>query len=697
MFNKEYYLHNYPNVRQMRMTPLMHFIKAGWKEGKNPSEVFDTNLYFELNPDVENENLNPLVHYIKYGKREGRRIPSDKLGSVQYDYVDLSLKDSFLQSVQMNSINPPNSVDIIIFPIIDWHFRFQRPQQLARQFAKQGHRVFYMRTSFFEGQAPQISKIEKNIYSVKLARGERVIKFNTTLDDESVEVIAKSIRILKNAFLINSAIMIVDLPFWRKLVIRLKYLYNWKLIYDCMDLYADFSGSSALTEEDEEYLLKECDIVIATSHLLYEHVNNDNNYAVFIPNGTDFDFFHQAAHLIHKDEIEDLPLPIIGYYGAISDWFDTSLVGYLASKHPEWSFLLIGNTHGADLRPLKGKSNVHLLGEKPYSDIPAYLSYFNVGIIPFKKCSLTHATNPVKMFEYLSAGKPVVSTRLHEISNYGEYVRLAETKEDWEIAIKNSLSENNSTELLKKRYEFARANTWEKRAEKIESVAFNLFPKVSIIIVTHNNLEYTSLCLESIVKNTEYPNYEIIIVDKGSNNETVIYLDEFRMRNKKVSLLLNNSSLEFKTAITQGFHESRGKYIVLLHYDTIVTSGWIYRLLFHFKKNPSAGMIGPVTNACDNEAKINITYTNLDEINTFSAHRAIEFEGKAFTIKVLGLYCCMTLREYFEDIMDLEEQSKLDRFDEEYLARKIGQKGLDLLCAEDVFIHHFHGANSKNK
>jgi glycosyltransferase involved in cell wall biosynthesis len=129
---------------------------------------------------------------------------------------------------------------------------------------------------------------------------------------------------------------------------------------------------------------------------------------------------------------------------------------------------MIGSTLFADLKPVKNLSNVHLLGEKPYTEIPGYLSHFDVAIIPFKQTPLTHATNPVKMYEYLSAGKPIVATRLDEISHYDEYVRLAETRNEWEEAISESLAEERTEALLEKRFEFAKKNTWEKRAQVLE-------------------------------------------------------------------------------------------------------------------------------------------------------------------------------------------------------------------------------------
>jgi GT2 family glycosyltransferase/glycosyltransferase involved in cell wall biosynthesis len=695
LFDINYYLKSNPDVRLMDMDPILHYIKFGWKEERNPSRYFKTKSYLKLNPDVKKEGINPLVHYQRHGKKEGRLINYYKIEKNAFSYIDLSSKDARQQAIIHNSNFPPTQPDIIIFPIIDWEFRFQRPQQLACQLANSGHRVFYFMTDFRKKNGPLVKAIKKNIYSVQLSSNDKPLKINTTLSETNLTSLTQSIRILKDHFLINSAIMMVDLPYWGKLAARLRAIYGWKLFYDCMDLHKGFSNSSASTHQDEQFLLQQSDCVFASSNILYQHALKENDKCVLIPNGTDYQFFHQASNPIKVNDIKNTPSPIIGYYGAIADWFDTKLIGELATDNPEWSFLLIGSTELANLNPLNGLENVHLLGEKPYATIPGYLSNFDVCIIPFKRSPLTQATNPVKLFEYLSAGKPIVSTRLEEISRYENFVRLAETKEEWQTAIQDSLVENKTKELLNQRYEFAQANTWDKHAEKIEREMLSLFPKVSIIVISYNNLKYTKLCLESIINNTSYPKYEIIIVDNASDRETVAYLEQFQSNNNHISVIFNKENLGFSKANNQGFEKSSGEYIVFLNNDTIVTPGWVHRLLLHLKKNPSVGMVGPVTNAIGNEAKIDVPYHELEKINQFAAKRSMQYSGKSFAINVLALFCCMISKDLLIQVDGLDERYEVGMFEDDDLAKKVHSKGKYLRCAQDVFIHHFHGVSFK--
>jgi GT2 family glycosyltransferase len=347
----------------------------------------------------------------------------------------------------------------------------------------------------------------------------------------------------------------------------------------------------------------------------------------------------------------------------------------------------------ADIKPLQGRSNIHLLGEQPYENLHEYLSVFDVCIIPFIKNSLTDATNPVKLYEFLSAGKPIVATRLNEISIYQDYIHLAGTFGEWELAIKESLSEEKTDELLTHRYEFARSNTWKLRAEVFESKLIELFPKISIIVVTYNKLDYTKMCLESIITNTEYPNYEIVIVDNASVDGSVEYIRNFKNSHNNVKFIRNDNNLGFAVANNLGASVSNGDYLLFLNNDTIVTPGWLHRLLFHLNANPTVGMVGPVTNAIGNEAKVEIDYSKHADINYFAAKRAEKYAGISFEIKVLALYCSLISQSLFHQLRGLDECYQIGMFEDDDLALKIQQAGLTLLCAEDVFIHHFHGVS----
>ena len=238
-------------------------------------------------------------------------------------------------------------------------------------------------------------------------------------------------------------------------------------------------------------------------------------------------------------------------------------------------------------------------------------------------------------------------------------------------------------------------DTWKISAETLEDGLRSLYPKLSIIVVTFNKLEYTKLCLESVIRNTEFPNYEIIIVDNASVDGSVPYIQEFEHSTKGVTFVRNEKNLGFAAANNMGANSATGEYLVFLNNDTIVTPGWLQELLFCLNKYPAVGMIGPVTNAIGNEAKIEVDYKELSGINYFAARRAGKYRGMAFEIRVLALYCTVISRNLYSRLGGLDERYQVGMFEDDDLALKIRKAGLTLMCAEGVFIHHFHGISFK--
>jgi glycosyltransferase involved in cell wall biosynthesis len=368
----------------------------------------------------------------------------------------------------------PDKFDVVVFPIIDWHFRYQRPQQLATCLAEQGHRVFYLHTTFHPGTEIRVMQEKENIFLVDLPGPEDVNINNQVMDDRLSEWCSEILQFLQTGMKLTSPVCLVDLPYWTPLVLSLRESFAWKIVLDYLDRFGDFSTVSKDMSAQETILLRESDLVLAPSRTLFEEIKGVSRNCLLIPNSGDFEHFYTKGKSF-KPLLRHLKRPILGYYGAISDWFDSELVGWLAASHPEWNFVLIGSTYGADLRPFDGLDNIHLLGEKKYQDLPAYLNQFDICIIPFKKTPLTEVTNPVKLYEFLSAGKPVVATCLKELMHYKDYVDLASTEEEWLWAVNRALSEAKTEMLFEKRTAFARQNTWVMRGSQLHAAITALF------------------------------------------------------------------------------------------------------------------------------------------------------------------------------------------------------------------------------
>lgn len=404
--------------------------------------------------------------------------------------------------------------DIIVFPVIDWHYRFQRPQQISTQLALHGHRVFYLRTYFLEGTKPVFQPIRNDlpIFDVQLGLPVHKNVVADQLDEDSKRILLDQFDFLRENHNISKAICFVDLPFWGPLVLELKKKHGWKVIYNSMDHLGGFSNVTPYMLEPEDELIKKSDLIVATSHLLLNEKSRLNENCLLVPNGADFDHFNYSPGNL-PDDLIGIRKPIIGYYGAMSDWLDTELIYNLASARPQWNFILIGRVESADVSQLKKLSNVFLLEEKPYELLPGYLQHFDTCIIPFKKIRLTEATNPVKLFEYLSAGKSIVATDLDELRYYREYVRLAVSVSEWLEAIELALDDYLPVQVEKRR-SFAHQNTWDERIflieDAIQSISQDqvyslapwplILPEANIVsgrlLAQHEGLDYWCLVYE---------------------------------------------------------------------------------------------------------------------------------------------------------------------------------------------------------
>src|SRR5262245_41139079 len=190
-----------------------------------------------------------------------------------------------------------------------------------------------------------------------------------------------------------------------------------------MDDHTGFGTHGAGTAEDERRLVAGADLVLATSRPLFERIRRTRADVVRLPNAGDAERF-ESLPARHMSPLAKLTRPVIGYYGAIAAWFDAAAVAEASRRHPEWSFALVGDASGASVESLDGRPNVHRFGEVPYDKLPGYVAGFDVCTIPFQRTPLTEATNPVKLYEYLATGRPIVARRLPELEPFEDVVTL---------------------------------------------------------------------------------------------------------------------------------------------------------------------------------------------------------------------------------------------------------------------------------
>lgn len=586
----------------------------------------------------------------------------------------------------------PRRYDIIIFAIIDYDFRYQRPQQLAAQFAARGHRVFWISPTRFlapgSAQDYEIQSLRPRLWEVHL-RSRQPDIYMGELEAVALESINSSLSRLRQDWVIGECAAIVQLPFWRKAAAAFCAEKPSLLCYDCMDDWDSFQNMGDFNRKQEALLLRESDVVFVSARNLQDKCARLNVPAVLVRNAVDFDFFNQPSEEI---EIEDAQRPVVGYYGAIADWIDLDLVYEVASLRPGYTFVLIGQVFGRDTSRLEQLPNVRLLGHKPYESLPAYLRQFDVCHIPFLLNDVTFATDPVKLYEYLSLGKPVVSTDLPELAYCRDLVLVASTASEYAEAIDQALNLRGPDDV-RRRQDFARKNTWQMRADDMDGAISSSLPKVSVIIVTHNSHRYISSCLASLRRNATYPNLEVIVVDNASSDQTSELVAHHRETWDQLAFVRQSTNHSFASANNEGVRQASGDYVLLLNPDTIVTPGWCGRLLSCLLREQGAGLVSAVTNFAGNEVKIDFDYDSEGTMELFAARRARAKHRQSLSLQVAPLFCSLMRRDLYLEVGGLDEQYEIGMFEDDDFAMKIREKGLRVLAAEDCFVHHFGQAS----
>ena len=607
------------------------------------------------------------------------------------------LPASALPDQAANAVAAPavhsQSFDLLCFANIDWSARFQRPQQLMTQFAAQGYRVFYIILSPapVPGVPYCVQQVAPGVFEVSLRGHSRQDYYATCINDGNLRSNVEALQALASDYRIKTAISVVHLPYWTRLVLELRHVQGWPVQYDCMDEWQDFPNIGQPLLAQEQVLVAHADLVTVTASVLQDKWASLSRRCLLVRNGVDFEFF--TRHCAPNSLLADLQGPVIGFYGGLAEWVDLELIAAIAKQRPEWNLVLVGDVFVRELAGLDCLPNVHLLGRKPYAQMPLYLYRFDVCIIPFRLYHVTHAVDPVKFYEFISAGKPVVSVPLLEMQIYAPYLYFAEDASDFVTQIEKALGETD-LQLWQQRIALAQANDWQQRFEDTRNALIDLYPKVSVVIVTYNNVQLTQGCIDSLLRNSAYPNLELIIIDNASRDDTRNYLRYLARTEPDVSIVLNERNLGFAAANNQGLRLARGRYLVLLNNDTLVPKGWLAPLLRHLE-DPQVGLVGPTTNAVGNEAKVSIDYSHLDDLEDFADRRARQYRGRSFDIPMLAMYCVALRREVLEQVGWLDEAFGIGMFEDDDYSRRVQAAGLRTVCAEDGFIHHYGQASFK--
>jgi glycosyltransferase involved in cell wall biosynthesis len=354
-------------------------------------------------------------------------------------------------------------MDIFYFAHLRWDFVYQRPQHLCKRLA-QHFRVYYVEEPIHDTAQSflqqSMSKEGVNILVPHLPHG---------LNEEDTSVALEGL--LRDFMLENEN---SDYLFWYITPMALSFTERFEpalIIYDCMDELSAFKNAPLALRQQEKALFNKADVVFTGGHHLYEAKKDQHPFIHPFPSSIDRSHFEKARAIdIEPEDQLNIPSPKIGFFGVIDERMDIDLVRDVAALKPDWQLIIIGPVVKIDPASLPQAANIHYLGSKSYDELPAYLSGWDVAMMPFAINESTKFISPTKTPEYLAGGKPVVSTSIRDVVKpYGEsgLVQIASTAEEFVAAIETQLDRIDHKQWLKAVDAFLQGNSWDTTVEKM--------------------------------------------------------------------------------------------------------------------------------------------------------------------------------------------------------------------------------------
>lgn len=365
-------------------------------------------------------------------------------------------------------------MDVLCFGQQNWDWCWTGKQQLMSRLAIRGHRVLYLDPDW--RRSAEVVRPHQPLSHLGLRReGPRQLWVHTipihgALGFRASRHLARLAlpRIAEHLGFrtpVACALHPTVLP-------RLDALRWTGLVYYAVDEHTAFGGMSEDDKQHhrqhEEAMVRRADVALAVSPRLQRRFAEHNAQSHVLENGADIDHFSPESleRRSSQPAVAGLPRPLLGFIGQVDERLDQDLLATLAERRPEWTILLVGRRKaGVDFSTLDPLPNVHMLGYQPYAALPEIARDVAVWLLPYRRTELTQACNPLKVFEYLATGKPVVSVPLDGLGACREAVTLAEGAA-FEAAIERALAEPDAGRT--RRLSVAAENAWDARVDTLE-------------------------------------------------------------------------------------------------------------------------------------------------------------------------------------------------------------------------------------
>jgi len=349
-------------------------------------------------------------------------------------------------------------MDIICFSHLRWNFVYQRPQHLLSRFSKK-FRIFYVEEPIYNSDSPYLEHRENedsvHVIVAHLPAGisaeESVISQNRLLSEFFKE--AECTEFI--AWYYTPMAIVLDINIKPELI-----------IYDCMDELSAFKNAPAELKIREAELFKIADIVFTGGFSLHEAKKLSHKNIFLFPSSIDRKHFEKALNKnSDPTDQQTIPHPRIGFFGVVDERMNISLLADIATSRPDWHFIIIGPVVKIDPQTLPRLDNIHFIGPKDYKELPTYISHWDVAMMPFDINESTRFISPTKTPEYLAAGKPVVSTPIHDVvRSYGDtgLVFIAESPDEFIQGIEMAMALKGNEKWMSAVNEMLYQNSWDK-------------------------------------------------------------------------------------------------------------------------------------------------------------------------------------------------------------------------------------------
>lgn len=354
---------------------------------------------------------------------------------------------------------------IIVFSHLRWEFVTQRPQHIMTRLAKNTPVLFVE-----EPVPTPDDSVDLPARIFKPAKNVTVVQ--PYVDGSYTEQVGKLVRQISRKQRWGKAKLWFYSPMFVEMIDQIPHT---QVIYDCMDELSAFLGAPQELIMNERVLMSKADIVFTGGRSLYESKKQLHDNVFCFPSSVDRAHF-EKAHSARTDvpgDIKHINKSCVGFYGVIDERLDLELLEQISNQSPEVDFVVIGPVVKIDQSKLPQKENIHYLGSKRYEELPGYLKWFDVAMMPFALNESTKFISPTKTLEFMAAKKPIISTPIKDVAEiYKDEVAIVKNSLEFTAALHVLLNETSKARSLReeRQEKVVESTSWDKTVQTMENL-----------------------------------------------------------------------------------------------------------------------------------------------------------------------------------------------------------------------------------